>query len=70
MAFMGEESAIVSMAGKVQNVKSGPLNVLWLIALDMDNAEREFAFVVLDGRESIAKHVRNIRVNMNNDASC
>ena len=53
-------SAIVWRAGKVQNVMSELLSVSVPIALDMDNAEREFASVTQDGRESIVKHVRSL----------
>ena len=54
---MAVVSAIASMAGKVQNVKCEVLNASLPIAPDMDNAEKEFAFVTQDGLESTAKHV-------------
>ena len=58
--FTAAVSAIVWKVGKVRNVTSELLSVSVPIAPDMDNAEREFASVTQDGRESIVKHVRSL----------
>jgi len=55
--FMGVVVATALMAGKVRNATSAILNASLLIALSMAGVARGSASVILDGPESIAKHV-------------
>ena len=57
--FMGVVVATAWMAGKVRNATSAILNASLLIALSMAGVARGSASVILDGPESIAKHVSN-----------
>jgi len=56
MGYTVEASVIVHLVGKDLNVTSESASAWLLIALDMDNVEKEFAFVTQDGQESIVKH--------------
>lgn len=55
--FMGVVVAIALMVGKVPNATYAILSVSLRIAPSMAGVERGFASAILDGLESIAKHV-------------